>query len=557
MFVCILGLLAFSLWSTSAFAQASLAVSSVPRTTAVSTGHTEIAGDILVQHAGVGALGAGSATLTIDYGVPITVPATSITVCASGSLAAGPGIGAAVGACATPFTANPTGANVGTSGTFTIGGSNQNQLLIVLPGYGAAQGVGTLTITNVKVSLAASTATRLTATLATSASATFGAYSIGSGQNLTDVITAIAPAFTTATATSSAALPALSGTGSGSGLGKGSILTTTTVSDRSFNIDIPENFIDAFKTTTGSSGYLNDPSLTLTFNNIPTGVFLNLAGGSSGTSNALCTAATAGTGTDTVAIYNASSGVSTAVPITNLSNSIISNTTNSTVLSFTGITFNNTALEGLRIRGCIYTSGATAPLPISSITATITLSPNGVALSSGAQITPVAGNFPRYQSSSISVTVVDIVQAETDMLISFAIKNSSGFDTGIAIANTSTDPLGAVNGATPNDGTVKLTFYPQGSGSSFSYTTGAGAPGQGLTSGGVLASGKTWTVGLGELLGAISGAPTSFTGYIVVQTSFTNGHGAAYLTDYKGFTSATPVLVIVPGRSISNENLNQ
>jgi len=552
MFVCILGLLAFSLWSTSAFAQASLAVSSVPRTTAVSTGHTEIAGDILVTHAGVGALGAGSATLTIDYGAPITIPSTSITICASGSLVGGSA--AATASCPSgAYVANATG----TSGTFSIGGANQNQLLIVMPGYGSAQAAGTITVTGVKVSLAAVTATKLSATLAVSASATFGAYSIGSGQNITDVITAIAPAFTTAVATSSTALPALTGLGAGTGLGKGTILTTTTVTDRAFNIDIPENFIDAFKTTLGSSGYLNDPSLTLTFNNLPTGVFLNLAGGSTGTSNALCTAATAGTGTDTVALYTASSGASVAVPIGNLSNTVISNTTNSTVLSFTGIAFNGTALEGLRIRGCIYTSGATAPLPVSSVTATITLSPNGVALSSGAQIAPVAGNFPRYQSSTISVTVIDIVQAETDMLISFAVKNSSGFDTGLAIANTSTDPLGSVNGATPNDGTIKLTFYPQGSGSSFSYTTGAGSPGQGLTSGGVLASGKTWTVGLGELLGAISGAPTSFTGYIVVQAQFTQGHGAAYVTDYKGFTSATPVLIIIPGGRGSNENLNQ
>src|SRR5215471_4873595 len=91
MFICILGLLGVALWSTSAFAQASLAVSSVPRTTATSTGHTEIAGDILVQSSPVGSLGAGSAVLTIDYGVPITVPSAGgfITVCGAGFLASG------------------------------------------------------------------------------------------------------------------------------------------------------------------------------------------------------------------------------------------------------------------------------------------------------------------------------------------------------------------------------------------------------------------------------------------------------------------------------------
>src|ERR1700680_5106511 len=90
--ICILGLLAVSLWSTSAFAQASLAVSSVPRTTAISTGHTEIAGDILIQSSSVGALGAGTATLTVDYGVPITDgTAGFITICATSFLGVGVG----------------------------------------------------------------------------------------------------------------------------------------------------------------------------------------------------------------------------------------------------------------------------------------------------------------------------------------------------------------------------------------------------------------------------------------------------------------------------------
>jgi len=90
MFICILGLLTVSLWSTSAFAQASLAVSSVPRTTAISTGHTEIAGDILVQASAVGALGAGTATLTVDYGVPITDgTAGFITICGADFLGTG------------------------------------------------------------------------------------------------------------------------------------------------------------------------------------------------------------------------------------------------------------------------------------------------------------------------------------------------------------------------------------------------------------------------------------------------------------------------------------
>jgi hypothetical protein len=326
-------------------------------------------------------------------------------------------------------------------------------------------------------------------------------------------------------------------------------LTTTTVSNRDFNIEIPENFVDAFKATLGVSGYLNDPQLTFTFSGIPAGIFLNLGGATTGTSNTACTSASGAVAGDLPFFYNTTTGALTTIPIGNLTNTVISQANPTTVLNFTGLGFNLTQTEAIRLRGCIYTSGATAPLTPGTIAATVTLSPNGVALNAGVQIAPVAGNFPRFQTSTVSVNVVDIQLAETIMLLSFAVRNTAGFDTGIAVANSSTDPLGS-SGATPNDGTISLTFYPQGTGSSFTYTTTAGSPGQGLSSTGSLVSGKTWSVGLSELLGAISGAPASFTGYVVVRANFTHGHGAAYITDYKGFTSFTPFLIVVPGRGL-------
>lgn len=545
MFICILGLLAVSLWSTSAFAQASLNVSSVPRTTAISTGHTEIAGDILLNMPlAAGGFGAGSSTLTIDYGVPITVPAAGfITVCGTLGLA-GTG-GACPGGVGTLYVANTSGA----PGSFQIGGSNQNQLLIVLPTNAAGAGAGSaISITGVKVSLAAFAGTSLNATLATSAPSSGGPYTIGSGQNVSTIINLVAPAFTSASA-SSASSP---GGGLPNGLGRGTILTTGDVANRDFNIDIPENFVDAFKATLGTSGYLNDPALTFTFTGIPAGVFLNLAGGlvGSGGSNTACTNAT----TTPALFYTTTSGVNTAIPVANFTNLVISQANPTTVLSFTGLGFNLTQTEAIRVRGCIYTSGLTPPLAAGTIASSITLSPNGTALNAGVQITPVAGNFPRYQVSTVSVNVVDIIAAETNMLLTFAVRNTAGFDTGIAIANTSTDPIDEVE---PNDGTIRLFFFPQGSGSSFSYTTTAGSPGQGLSASGSLISGKTWSVGLSELLPAISGAPTSFTGYIYVIANFTNAHGAAYVTDYKGFTSNTPFLIVDPDRPTDVESLGQ
>ena len=51
-------------------------------------------------------------------------------------------------------------------------------------------------------------------------------------------------------------------------------------------------------------------------------------------------------------------------------------------------------------------------------------------------------------------------QCATSLLFPF-MTNQLGFDTGIAIANTSTDPYGS-NAATPQSGTCTLNFYGSG-----------------------------------------------------------------------------------------------
>jgi hypothetical protein len=551
LFVCALTLLAISLWSTGALAQSSLTVSSVPRTTAISTGHTEQAGDLLVQAGPIGANGAGAGqVITVDYGVPITVPitynpgTTGITVTGSGAMA-GPGGGGVY--CVPGAAGVPAGCPalaVGAPGTYSIGGPNQNQLLIAVvaaAGANPANPSGSITVTGVKVSLAALTPpTTLNAVIGVTAASTFGAYSVIAGQNIATAISLVAPAFTTVSTPGSTATPA--------GQGQGSILNTGTVSDRLFTIDIPENFVDAFKATLGVSGYLNDTALQFTFNNIPAGVNLNLSGGAGGTSNGLCSS----TNTDGPQVFPSGAGTPiTTLATTTLTNNTINNGANSTIFTITAaMPFNASQLETVRIRGCIFTSGTVGPIVVGQdIAVSVTMAPTGVALNATApfQINPVAGNFPRFANAPITATVVRMRQAQTDLLIPFAVR-SVGFDTGIAIANTSDDPHDS-NRDADNSGTIMLTFMPQ-TGSSFTLTTSGTGPGTGLGSGGVLGAGRTWSVLLSELMGAVTGAPTSFTGQIYVRTNFTLAHGSAFVTNFAGFTSATNVLVL------NGENLN-
>jgi hypothetical protein len=100
------------------------------------------------------------------------------------------------------------------------------------------------------------------------------------------------------------------------------------------------------------------------------------------------------------------------------------------------------------------------------------------------------------------------------------VTNQAGFDTGVAIANTTADTL---NGLAPQTGNVTLTYY--------GTTTGGGAaPATAVTTSAV-PSGS-------ELLFTLSGggnygipATPGFEGYIIARADFQYCHGFAFISD--------------------------
>jgi len=197
---------------------------------------------------------------------------------------------------------------------------------------------------------------------------------------------------------------------------------------------------------------------------------------------------------------------------------------------------------------------ATLPLPTQGVTVQVENLPTGTALclagvassAGNAACTAIFnGQIPRYQDvlfPTNPITVVVFPAASTTMLIPFA-NVGPGYNTGIAVANTTSDPFGPANGgAAPQDGTVTFTMY-KNDGTSKVYTTSSTSPGSGLSSG-VVKSGSTYAVNLSELLNA-SSFGTTFTGYIFVQTNFTNGHGAATIYTSTGAAAlSSPALVL-------------
>jgi hypothetical protein len=96
----------------------------------------------------------------------------------------------------------------------------------------------------------------------------------------------------------------------------------------------------------------------------------------------------------------------------------------------------------------------------------------------------------------------------------------AGFDTGLAIANTSTDPFGS----TPQAGTCTLNWY------------GTAAPAATVTPS--VASGTVWA-GLTSLL-----AP-GFNGYVIAVCNFEYAHGFAFVSDLGARNLAMGYLALI------------
>jgi hypothetical protein len=103
----------------------------------------------------------------------------------------------------------------------------------------------------------------------------------------------------------------------------------------------------------------------------------------------------------------------------------------------------------------------------------------------------------------------------------------TGFETGIAIANTTTDPFKT----TPQQGICNLYWY---------NTNGANPP---TTATGIVNSGQTLTA----LASATGYAGPNFTGYMIAQCYFQLAHGTAVVTDYGAQKIVSVYLALVVG----------
>jgi hypothetical protein len=148
-------------------------------------------------------------------------------------------------------------------------------------------------------------------------------------------------------------------------------------------------------------------------------------------------------------------------------------------------------------------------------------------------------NFAPVTTAPLNASSITL--AQTSLLFPF-VTNVPGFDTGIALSNTNTDPFGS----TPTAGTCGLNFY------------GAGAP---TPSTGVAAPGGSYASGTSGTPFLVSSVAPNFNGYMIATCNFPNAHGFAYIVYNFGQSNGATmgyvasVLNRVPG--ITSETLGQ
>jgi len=140
--------------------------------------------------------------------------------------------------------------------------------------------------------------------------------------------------------------------------------------------------------------------------------------------------------------------------------------------------------------------------------------------------------IPRFVDTGSGQNFISFVVCRSNLLFPF-VTNKAGFDTGLAIANTTTDPF---SGTVAQTGTCTLNFY------------GDDAPAASTTP--AVPSGKVWT-GLAQTL-----AP-NFQGYVIAQCQFQMAHGFAFVSDVGARNLAMGYLALIIPDQTNNKRGQQ
>jgi len=318
-------------------------------------------------------------------------------------------------------------------------------------------------------------------------------------------------------------------------------------------VQINENFASAFRTAAGEASQVADnigtttnavvdgTRVQLNVSNVPTGVTLYVPTGQIGAQvgAGLIQLTASGAGSAFAAVSN-----STATGVINTSSftfngnwgvAPITTTAGSGFATFEVVTQDLTNIDSYNVPVFIVFTANPAVGTSTPISISVSFGPIG---------STAIPNFA-VGTSTTTLSGGTFSLCSTNLLFPF-VTNQLGFDTGLAISNTSSDPYGSTYGATSQAGTCTINFY------------GANAPTPASVTTPSVAAGSTYTT-------VVSGLAPNFQGYIIVQCQFQYGHGFGFVTNAgsagpaaiaQGYTAAViPDPVTNGGRAASPNGL--
>jgi hypothetical protein len=156
---------------------------------------------------------------------------------------------------------------------------------------------------------------------------------------------------------------------------------------------------------------------------------------------------------------------------------------------------------------------------------------------SATAVASATAQIPRFveDATNNGKALFTINACRSNLLFPFLV-NGGGYETGIAIVNTTKDPFGTQS----QQGTCTVTFYGKSGTSDVCLTQGS----KSITGGQFI----SWTLGGG---GDVQATP-NFTGYAIAQCNFQYGHGFAFITDTRVEKIAQGYLALVLDDPLSN-----
>jgi len=288
-----------------------------------------------------------------------------------------------------------------------------------------------------------------------------------------------------------------------------------------FYVAVTEKFAGAFKTKSdetgtgaGASTASSGTRVKLVFNNVPTGLGIYLPTSVTANNGAILQATSSETGSfSAVSAATSPSAVSTlnlfSVPVSGTSATAIYEITTSAP-------------------GAVNTFAISVDLVASSNTVTnyLTNPTLTVTTSLAPQPATAASQIPSFSSTATDIVTANTVTFKpctTTLLFPF-VTNANGFETGVAISNTTKDPFGI----TAQSGTCTLNYYASGV-SGATNPTAVTAPNLAEGTNQPYLAGETYAFTLTQSLGVNTSNPATFQGYVIAQCNFVNAHGFAYI----------------------------